>query len=204
MCVRLTSLCDIALPSEKTAALIPRNDDPLYVLAMTSFYSFFLSLSVLSLFYLVPQRRTRDEIDIWYRETLARLTFSPTWEELLFPYLRDETLSEKMKAERDHPRCVFKNILNSPSSLQSYLNSRSISYNTSPVGAYLGTSINSVCRSSSLSRSEVYSAFLRRRKTQNSRIFLLLLHVYCYVYFDRCLIARVGFWYINRVVYVKP
>lgn len=54
MCVRLTFLYDIALPSGKTAALIPRNDDPLYVLAVASFFSLslFLSLSsVLSLFY---------------------------------------------------------------------------------------------------------------------------------------------------------
>lgn len=46
MCVRVTFFYDIALPSGKTAALIPQNDDPLYVLAVASFLSSSLSLSL--------------------------------------------------------------------------------------------------------------------------------------------------------------
>jgi len=71
LCVRVTFFYDIALPSGKTAALISRNDDPLYVLAGASFFflSFsatlfiFLSLSMSCLSYRVLPETYNDEID---------------------------------------------------------------------------------------------------------------------------------------------
>lgn len=105
LCVRVTFSYDIALPSGKTAALIPRNDDPLYVLAVASFLSFSLRLSFyLSLFFYVFSILScslvayNDEIDTWYRETLPSVIFSPTRESSVL-YFHNRAMSEKTETE---------------------------------------------------------------------------------------------------------
>lgn len=104
LCVRVTFFYDIALPSGKTAALIPRNDDPLYVLAVASFLSFPLCHSLyLSLSFYVFSVLScslvayNDEIDTWYRRTLPFVIFSPT--ESSFLYFCNRAMSGKTETE---------------------------------------------------------------------------------------------------------